>query len=110
IDRPQSQYKGDASSFFNTGSLSHELKFGAGVRKTDATTTISWPGVGFVYGYGAAGYGGYGPGVNLLILTRDQIPKATTKYTSAYVQDTMTVGNLTGNVGIRYDKQTADNL
>ena len=29
IERPQEQVKADASTFFNTGSLSHELKFGA---------------------------------------------------------------------------------
>src|SRR4029079_14819194 len=32
------------------------------------------------------------------------------KYDQAYVQDTMTVGNLTANVGIRYDKQGGENI
>ncbi|MCA1570099.1 MAG: hypothetical protein LC798_07215 [Chloroflexi bacterium] len=31
-ERPQEQYKLDCSNFFNTGNLSHELKFGAGYR------------------------------------------------------------------------------
>ena len=38
IQRPQEQLKLDASSFFNTGSLGHELKFGAGHRTADQTS------------------------------------------------------------------------
>ncbi len=33
-----------------------------------------------------------------------------TEYTSVYAQDTLTVGNLTANVGLRYDKQGGKNL
>src|SRR6185295_16555709 len=32
IERPQEQAKLDAANFFNTGNLSHELKYGAGYR------------------------------------------------------------------------------
>ncbi|MFN2421690.1 MAG: hypothetical protein ABR527_10010 [Gemmatimonadota bacterium] len=34
-ERPQEQYKLDCSNFFNTGNLSHELKFGAGYREAE---------------------------------------------------------------------------
>ena len=38
-DRPTHQYKLDGSNFFNTGNLSHELKYGAGYRKASITST-----------------------------------------------------------------------
>ncbi|HEV8630514.1 MAG TPA: TonB-dependent receptor, partial [Thermoanaerobaculia bacterium] len=41
-ERPQTQYKADASNFFNTGSLSHELKFGAGYRDAEVTSLSRW--------------------------------------------------------------------
>jgi hypothetical protein len=103
-DRPQKQFKADASNFFNTGSLSHELKFGASYRQADVTSLSRWGGAGLVFG----------PGVfarNTVVgLSRDAGPSVRNKYSSAYAQDTLTVGNLTANIGIRYDKQTGDNL
>ncbi len=102
--RPQKQYKADASNFFNTGSLSHELKFGAGYRQADVTSFSRWPGAGIVFA----------PGVYLddavVGLARDGGPSVRTNYTSVYAQDTLTVGNLTANIGVRYDKQDGENL
>src|SRR5258708_27141346 len=46
IKRPQNQAKADASTFFNTGSLSHELKYGPAYRQTDAATNAGWQGAG----------------------------------------------------------------
>jgi hypothetical protein len=37
----------DGSYFFNTGSLSHELKFGAGYRTVDLDSLTIWPGNGY---------------------------------------------------------------
>ena len=103
-DRPQKQYKADASNFFNTGSLSHELKFGAGYRQADVTSISRWGGAGLVYGAGVY--------LNnpVLALSRDAGASVRNKYDSAYAQDTLTVGNLTANIGIRYDKQSGTNL
>src|SRR5262249_47918157 len=36
-------------------------------------------------------------------------PKANIKYTNLYAQDTMSVGNLTANIGVRYDRQKGTN-
>ncbi|HEY0557131.1 MAG TPA: TonB-dependent receptor [Thermoanaerobaculia bacterium] len=102
-DRPQKQYKLDASNFFNTGSLSHELKFGAGYRQAEVTSLSRWNGVGFVYGAGVAADSA------LLALSRDAGPSVKNTYQNVYAQDTLTVGNLTANIGVRYDKQGGDN-
>jgi len=104
--RPQEQFKADASSFFNTGNLSHELKFGAGYREAEVNTLSRWPGFGLELNY----YIASGYNYNIIGLTRAAFPSITQKYTSAYVQDTMTVGNLTFNAGLRYDKQGGTNL
>jgi len=104
--RPQKQYKADASDFFNTGTLSHELKFGVGYRQASVTSFTRWAGVGIVEGALIAGTAGD----NLLALTRDAGPKVQNVYKNGYAQDTLTVGNLTGNIGIRYDVQDGTNL
>jgi hypothetical protein len=106
-ERPQEQIKGDASYFFNTGSLSHELKFGAGYREAEITTLSRWPGFGQDLNYYVPNYGYH---YNIVGLTRDGFVKFKFDYTSAYLQDTMTVGNLTFNAGLRYDKQSPENL
>ena len=103
--RPQKQYKADASNFFNTGSLSHELKFGAGYRDAVTTSLTRWGGVGYVADAAFAG-----TSANLLAIARDGGASSKLEYKNAYLQDTMTVGNLTANVGLRYDVQGGDNL
>jgi hypothetical protein len=55
-------------------------------------------------------YQAYGYPNNVIELTRDAFPSISQEYTSAYVQDTMTFGNLTANVGLRYDIQGGENL
>src|SRR6185503_6376569 len=103
--RPQEQVKADASYFFNTGSLSHELKFGAGHRKVETTTNSDWPNAGWVYDLGL-----FGAPYEYAQLNRQESYTVEQTLTSAYAQDTLTVGRLTANVGLRYDKQSADNL
>jgi hypothetical protein len=101
--RPQDQYKADSSYFFNTGSLSHELKFGAGYRKAEVSSLSRWPGNGYVLD-GPSNYG-LAAGINVAALARDSALAVTQEYTSLYTQDTLTAGNLTVNLGLRYDKQ-----
>src|SRR5205823_8131522 len=50
------------------------------------------------------------PSTHLLILTRDARPDIKVNYDSAYLQDTVSVGNLTANLGVRYDRQGGKNL
>jgi hypothetical protein len=106
--RPQWQAKADASTFFNTGTLSHELKYGAGYHEAKVTSTSVWLGVGWEQ---APGFAGTNPANgNYLALARPANLIVKNKYTQGYAQDTLTVGNLTANVGLRYDKQTGTNL
>ena len=101
IERPQEQYKLDASSFFNTGSLSHELKYGASYRTVDQTTLSRTQGDGYEIELGG--------GASLFAYARNGFIDVAAEYTSAFIQDTFSIGNLTANVGVRYDKQGGDN-
>ena len=100
-ERRQRQLKADGSYFANTGRLSHELKFGAGYREAEASSLSQWGGAGYAIAAEHAD-GAHA----LLYATRDAFGAATNEYTSAYLQDTMTAGRLTANVGLRYDLQT----
>jgi hypothetical protein len=102
IERPQEQFKADASNFFNTGSLSHELKYGAGYRTAEQSSVSRWPGGGLELAINDE--------VSYLLLSRNAFPQTETEYTNVYLQDTLAVGNLTINAGLRYDKQTGKNL
>jgi hypothetical protein len=92
-DRPQEQLKGDGASFFSTGKLSHELKYGAGYRVVEVTSLSRTPA------------GGWECCGGVLLLARDGFANVEADYTSLYVQDTVAVGSLTANLGLRYDRQ-----
>src|SRR3954447_20278387 len=102
IERPQKQAKLDASNFFNLGGASNELKYGAGHRTAQSSSLLTWPGGGLELALS--------PSTNLLILAREARPKIEADYDSAYLQDTLSFGNLTANVGLRYDRQGGKNL
>jgi hypothetical protein len=105
-ERPQEQFKADASSFFNTGSLSHELKFGAGFREAEVTSISTWSGGGILLN----GPAFFGTPLNVFAISRDGGPSVRQEYTSLYAQDTLSVGNLTASIGLRWDKQEGTNL
>lgn len=104
--RPQDQAKVDGSYFFGTGNLSHELKFGTSYREGEIRSLSRWPGGGIDLNF----YEQYGYAYNIVQLTNDGITNYNVRYTNAYVQDTITTGNLTLNVGARYDKQDGKQL
>ncbi len=103
--RPQKQFRLDGSTFFNTGTLSHELKFGWGYRKQSVTSATGWPGGHYIYNYGA----GYNPDVPTAtgFVGLMRIPSFTyqNRTNDIYVGDTMLFGNLTVQAGLRYDVQ-----
>ena len=92
--RPGDEFKVDGSYFFNTGNISHELKIGGRLRTVEGTELFSW-----------------GPrnvfdtfwGVN--VARHSQTGPSTHEYTSLWAQDTLTFGNATLNLGLRFDNQ-----
>jgi hypothetical protein len=108
IKRPQIQEKADASTFFNTGNFSHELKYGASYRTAESRTNVDFPGGGWILAPNQVGYA-VPAGDNALYLVRSIIRADKLKYESAYAQDTLSSGNLTANIGLRYDIQKGAN-
>jgi len=102
----QDQWKADASYFFSTGNLNHELKFGANWREATVLSNSFWPGSGIDLNY----YTNYGYYYNIVQLSRESEIGYVGTYTNGYVQDTITTGNLTANIGFRYDKQEGKQL
>ncbi|MEM8960394.1 MAG: TonB-dependent receptor [Acidobacteriota bacterium] len=92
--RPQDQARLDGSYFLTTGEISHELKFGAGYRSVDTTSLLAWPQQ--MISLSVAG---------LAALNREGITAVSSDYTSLFAQDTLSIGNATINVGLRYDAQ-----
>ena len=103
--RPSHFTGANGSFFFNTGSMGHELKFGGSYRHAPVTSFSTWPGNG---NWGTLDYGG--PGIDAAVLTRDGIAASDQTYWNAYLGDTMTIGNLTVNAGVRYDLQFGNNI
>ncbi len=111
-DRPQEQAKIDGSYFFKLGSSSHELRFGVGYRKATVESFSTWPGLQIV-GRADQGLPDFFCGGNsncYVGFTRtDRNVSDEVEYTTAYVQDTLNLGNLVANVGLRYDLQQGHN-
>ena len=114
-ERPQKQYRADGSKFFDIGSMNHELKFGFGYRSTPIGSQSGYPGP--VQGYFRDRSDGYcnnrsipGPGQCFTaFLTRFRDARFDEKYNDAYVGDTVLMGNLTIQAGLRYDIQKTKN-
>ena len=106
--RPQTQYRLDGSTFFNTGSLSHELKFGFGYRKADVRSISVWPGDQLVYDFGTSSFDCDAPGGSCTDAVKFFRPTDFTynvKSNDIYAGDTLLLGNLTLQAGLRYDQQ-----
>ena len=101
-DRPQDQMRADAASFFQTGSLNHELKFGLGVRDSDVRSYLAWAGHQYMVFYDQPGTEGATGGV---AFSRPMDFTYNVKQTDFYVGDTMLIGNLTVQAGLRWDNQ-----
>src|SRR5262245_14789668 len=101
---PQKQANLTMSKFFNTGSVNHELKFSFNYRQQIADSATGWPGdqlVGFEYQYSSS---------NTALLARGVRPVFKNQIWSGTLGDTITMQNLTVQLGVRYDRQQARNL
>ena len=102
--RPQHQATANASYFFNTGSIGHELKFGFGYRHIIGGSQTTWPGNQDIT------YLNFnGSGQSYVTLERNKVVNETMTYYDAFLGDTLTANNLTVNVGVRYDDQKGFN-
>jgi hypothetical protein len=99
----QNNLRLDGSTFFHTGGLAHELKFGGGYRDQDTEWWVIYP--------GNQTWGEFytNPNDNLAAFTRPAHPIYAGEYTDFYVGDTVTFGNFTLQGGLRYDLQRAFN-
>ena len=98
-ERPQDQTRLDGSAFFNTGALSHELKFGFGYRTAGTEGISLWPQNQYIIDFG----GGFG----LTYFLSSGTYNYEYEYDDIYAGDTMLFGNLTLQAGLRFDTQKA---
>ncbi len=90
----------NASTFFDTGDLAHELKFGFGYRHAQLDEVSTWPGdllVGYAYDHQAA-------------ITRPQLANSEVNSYDLFLGDTIRAGNLTVGLSARFDSQQGRNL
>ncbi len=104
-ERPQWQAKLEGSYFFTAGKTNHELRFGTGYRQTDIESVSSWPGLE------AVGFANqeFGENVYFGLVTSGSNYRDRIEATHLFAQDTLAVGNLTANLGLRYDLQRGKN-
>lgn len=103
----QTNFRADASTFFQTGALGHEVKFGAGYRDQDTEWWVIWPGNMTWTEYWQ---NSRGRRYEYAVFTRPAHPIYVGEYTDFYAGDTMTFGNFTIQAGARYDIERAYNL
>jgi hypothetical protein len=102
IRRVQHQVGLTASSFFETGRLRHELKFGFGYRHAAVQSASTWPANQLV------GNAFYEPAQ--VSVTRERNVKYLINFYDTYLSDTIQAGDLTINLGARFDYQQSRNL
>jgi Carboxypeptidase regulatory-like domain/TonB-dependent Receptor Plug Domain len=102
-DRERDQAKLEVSGFFGDADESHELRLGIGRRGAESKTLGRW-------GAQDAVFLEDGTIVNAptLVLFQPAASETELDVTSVYAQDTFRIGELTGDVGLRYDDQQSE--
>jgi Carboxypeptidase regulatory-like domain/TonB-dependent Receptor Plug Domain len=120
--RPQKQYRLDGSKFFDLGGMNHELKFGFGYRHTPVNSQSGLPGPAHGFMSYAVTQASATSNQNLCInnglpsgcftatLPRDVSVGYDEKYRDFYLGDTILMGNLTIQAGLRLDRQRTSNF
>jgi hypothetical protein len=118
FNRPSNLYRLDSSKFFDFGGMNHEVKIGFGNRHAPSYSLSGWPGPqhGWVR-YRTSGFckarGVTIPSGGQCMQTRFYRSRnyaLDQKYRELYVGDTILMGNLTIQAGLRWDDQKTFNL
>ena len=96
--RPQMSVNADLNSFFNKLGATHDVKYGFGWRRVNATTGTLWPGNGILAVAQT-------PTVLISQVFREGSGTNRTTYADLYVGDTISKGRSTIDLGLRYDQQ-----
>jgi carboxypeptidase family protein/TonB-dependent receptor-like protein len=96
--RPQMTVNADLDSFFSAWGASHDVKYGVGWRRVNATTRTLWPGNGILALAQT-------PTTTFAQLFREGSGTNRTTYADLYIGDTISKGRATIDVGVRYDRQ-----
>ena len=100
--RPQKVVSVNAQSFTNKMGASHDIKFGAGYRTTDAVAGTLWPGNGILANERAG---------NLQAqVFRQGKGGNRANYLDFYVGDTIAMNRVTIDLGVRFDRQDGEAL
>jgi len=119
---PAEEWKVDASYFLDSGALNHELRFGGRIREAAQEEAWTYPGRN-LWHYDGAVAGVQDPGLlawlglpperasdaHMVYAYRQGPVPLVADYSSLWMQDTMTRGPWTFNVGLRYDVQDGEN-
>ena len=96
--RPQMSVNLDLNSFLSGLGASHDVKYGFGWRRVNATTGTLWPGNGILALAQT-------PTTFFAQLFREGSGTNHTSYADLYVGDTISKGRATIDLGVRYDRQ-----
>jgi Carboxypeptidase regulatory-like domain len=111
-ERPQKQYRLDGSYFVDIMGLNNEFKFGYGFRDTPVASASVYPGPAFGYWDfnlpGSAECTGTATeSCGFAVLFRQPTAAYSGEYTELYLGDTILLGNMTIQAGLRYDMQAS---
>jgi hypothetical protein len=95
--RPQHTVNVDAQSFIGLGGGTHDVKYGVGWRRVDATASVLWPG-NMILGIERSG------GLEAQVF-REGSGGNRARYLNLYVADTISMNRLTLDIGLRFDRQ-----
>ncbi len=96
--RPQMTANVDLNSFLNGLGASHDVKYGFGWRRVNATTGTMWPGNGILAVQQNAS-------TSIAQVFREGSGTNRTSYADLYLGDTISKGRATIDLGVRYDRQ-----
>lgn len=101
-DRPQTQIGLEGDLFVPTGSVDHEIKVGIGARDQETDELWKWPADVYLLDFYQSSFG---YPFNVAAVARPEVYAYSSEYMSLFAQDNVRIGNLTANLGLRYDHQ-----